>query len=48
MYTNLEVFCIIICATFVIGSYIYLKASGHMWYGINWKAVWNYIKKLFK
>lgn len=48
MYTELEIIIIITCAVFGIGIYIYRKASGDMWHGINWKLVWEYIKKLFK
>ena len=48
MYTQLDICIIIICAILVIGGYIYRKATGDMWYGINWKLVWKNIQKLFK
>lgn len=49
MYTKSDIFIIVICAVLVIGIYIYRKASGDMWYGIQWKNVFRAIRnKLFK
>lgn len=39
MYTNLDICIIIICAVLGIGCYIYLKASGEMWYGVQWGRI---------
>lgn len=45
MYTKLDIFIITICAIAVIGGYIYRKASGDMWYGINWTRVFYEIRR---
>lgn len=45
MYTKLDICIIIICAVLVIGIYIGLKASGEMWYGINWTRVFYEIRR---
>lgn len=45
MYTELELIIIITCAILVIGGYIYRKASGEMWYGINWTRVFYEIRR---
>lgn len=48
MYTELELIIIITCAVLFIGIYIYRKANGEMWYGINWNNVFRTILKFFK
>lgn len=48
MYTELEIIIIITCTILVIGIYICRKASGEMWYGINWNNVFRTIRKFFK
>lgn len=48
MYNNLELGIIAVCAVVGVVIYIYLKASGEMWYGINWKAVAKSIRKLWR
>lgn len=48
MYTKFEATIIIICAVVVLATYIYRKASGDMWYGIQWGNVFRFICKLFK
>ena len=45
---TLDALIIITCAVMTLGCYIYLKASGTWWYGINWKMVAKTIRKLFK
>ena len=45
MHTQIDICIIVICTIFVVGSYIYLKASGEMWYGINWTRVFYEIRR---
>ncbi len=45
MYTKLDICIIVICAVALIGIYIYRKASGQMWYGINWKRAFYEIRR---
>ena len=45
MYTKLDILIIVIFAILVIGIYIYRKASGEMWYGINWKRCFYEIRR---
>lgn len=45
MYTKLELVCIAICTAYIIGGYIYLKVSGHMWYGLNWKRLFYEVRR---
>lgn len=45
MYTTIEITIIVICAVALIGIYIYLKATGVMWYGINWKRCFYEIRR---
>lgn len=45
MYTELDIFIITICAIGTIGIYIYFKATGEWWYGINWTRVFYEIRR---
>ena len=45
MYNNLEIIIISICAIIGISTYIYRKATGDMWYGINWGRVFYEIRR---
>lgn len=45
MYTNLDLVIIIVCAILFIGIYIYRKATGQMWYGINWGRIFYEIRR---
>lgn len=45
MYTKLDICITVIVAILVIGGYIYRKASGDMWYGINWKRAFYEIRR---
>ena len=45
MYTQLDIIIITICTILVIGIYICRKASGEMWYGINWTRVFYEIRR---
>lgn len=36
---TLETMIIIICAVMTLGCYIYLKATGIWWYGIQWGRI---------
>ena len=47
MYTRLDMAIIVVCVVLVIGIYIYRKASGEMWYGINWGRVFYEIRRWF-
>ena len=37
-----------VCAIYIVAYYIWAKASGQMWYGIQWRNVFRAIIKLFK
>lgn len=43
--SNGEICITTIVAVLVIVSYIYLKATGVMWYGINWKRTFYEIRR---
>lgn len=45
MYTWLDAQIIIICVIIGIGTYICRKATGDMWYGINWSRVFYEIRR---
>ena len=40
-----ETLVTIICATITLGCYIALKASGEMWYGIQWGRIFYEIRR---
>ena len=42
---TLDTFILIICAVGTLGSYIYLKASGVMWYGIRWDNIFYHLRR---
>ena len=42
---TLYAFITTIFSIITVGCYIYLKASGHMWYGINWRRVFYEIRR---
>ena len=47
MYQGHDIVIITISAILVIGIYIYRKASGDMWYGVQWGRVFYEIRRWF-
>lgn len=45
MLTPIDIFGISILAVLTIGSYIYLKATNTMWYGIRWNNIFRNIRR---
>lgn len=37
----------IICAIYIVAYYIWAKASGVMWYGVQWKNVFRRLRRRF-